>query len=237
MRLLVTRPEPEATRTAAALRRDGHIVVVAPLLSIEPLPDAEIGPGTWAAILVTSAHAAKAINAHPSLAALRSLPVFAVGERSAAAMRDAGFDDVTTADGDRSALVHLVAERTAPDAPLLYLAGLDRSGDLPGELAEHGFAVHTAVIYRARAAAALPPAAAEALARGIDGVLHFSRRTAEIYVNVTVDAGVGDSALTKPMHFCISQQVAAPLRQAGARDIRIAARPLEVALLTLIPPA
>ncbi len=233
----MTRPEPGATQTAAALRRNGHTVVIAPLLSIESLPDTEISPGTWAAILVTSAHAATAIKAHPSLAVLRSLPVFAVGERSAAAMRDAGFEDVTTADGDRSALVHLVAERTAPEAPLLYLAGLDRSGDLPGELAEHGFAVHTAVVYRARAALALPPPAAEALAHGIDGVLHFSRRSAEIYINVTTGADVGDSALTKPVHFCFSEQVAEPLRQAGARDIRVAARPMEVALLALVPPA
>ena len=33
MRLLVTRPEPDATRTAETLRARGHDVLVAPLLA------------------------------------------------------------------------------------------------------------------------------------------------------------------------------------------------------------
>ena len=64
MRLLVTRPEPDAECTAAALRARGHIVLVAPLLRIETMENAEIGPGPFAAILVTSANAAPAIVAH-----------------------------------------------------------------------------------------------------------------------------------------------------------------------------
>ena len=92
MRLLVTRPQADAERTAAALRARGHDVVVAPLLRIEPLPDAEIGAGPWAAILVTSANAARAIARHrASRRIARRLPVFAVGDRSAQAMRDGGF--------------------------------------------------------------------------------------------------------------------------------------------------
>ena len=46
MRLLVTRPEADAERTATALRACGHTVVVAPLLRIEPVEDAEIAAGT-----------------------------------------------------------------------------------------------------------------------------------------------------------------------------------------------
>ena len=61
VRLLLTRPEPDAQRTAAALRAHGHDVVVAPLLRIEPAADAQIGAGPWAAILITSANAAHAV--------------------------------------------------------------------------------------------------------------------------------------------------------------------------------
>jgi uroporphyrinogen-III synthase len=100
MRLLVTRPEPDAERTAAALRARGHIVLVAPLLRIEPVEHAEIGPGPFIALLVTSANAAPAIAHHERFAQLRALPVFAVGDRSAEAMGAAGFADVTSAQGD-----------------------------------------------------------------------------------------------------------------------------------------
>ena len=86
MRLLLTRPEPDAQRTAAALRAQGHDVIIAPLLRIEPAADAEIGAGPWAAVLITSANAAHAVTAHARVAPLRALPVFAVGRRSADAM-------------------------------------------------------------------------------------------------------------------------------------------------------
>lgn len=234
MRLLLTRPERDAERTAAALRARGHTVVIAPLIRIEPIADAEIGAGPWAAILVTSANAAPAITAHPRFAGLRALPVFAVGERNAQAMRAAGFVQVTSADGDVRDLARLVAQRMKPEAQLLYLAGADRSGDLAGELGAQNFAVSTVVIYRAVAAAGLPRAAAAALAGGIDGVLHFSRRSADVYVNTVRDAGLHQCALEKPIHYCLSAQVAEPLMQAGAADIRIARKPTEAALIALI---
>ena len=81
MRLLLTRPEADAERTAAALRIRGHTVAIASLLRIELVTDAEIGTGPWAAILVTSPNAARAIAAHKRLAELQALPVLAVGER------------------------------------------------------------------------------------------------------------------------------------------------------------
>ena len=68
MRLLLTRPEPDAQRTAAALRAQGHDVIIAPLLRIEPAADAEIGAGPWAAILITSANAAHAVATHARVA-------------------------------------------------------------------------------------------------------------------------------------------------------------------------
>ena len=233
MRLLLTRPEPDAQRTAAALRAQGHDVVIAPLLSIVPIADAPIGVGPWAVILITSANAAPGVVAHTRVTQLRTLPVFAVGRRSAEAMAAVGFADVTSADGNVSDLVQLVAARLQPAARLLYLAGEDRSGDLAGDLRARGFAVETTMIYRAIAATGLPSAAADALASGIDGVLHFSRRSAEAYVDAARAAGMVSNALNL-IHFCLSAQVAEPLAQAGAADIRVAERPSEAVLLALI---
>jgi uroporphyrinogen-III synthase len=230
------RPQPDAQRTAAALRAQGHDVITAPLLRIEPATEAQIGAGPWAAILITSANAAHAISAHARVVPLRALPVFAVGRRSAEAMAAAGFADVTSADGNVSDLARLVAARMQPAAPLLYLAGEDRAGDLAGDLRARGFAVETTLIYRAIAVTDLPPAAAEALASGVDGVLHFSRRSAEAYVEAAQAAGMLAKAL-KPVHFCLSAQAAEPLTQAGAADIRVAGRPNEAALFALIAAA
>ncbi len=234
MLLLLTRPEPDAQRTAEALRAKGHDVIAAPLLRIEPLADAAIGGGPWAAILITSANAAHAVAAHPRGAHLRPLPVLAVGRRSAEAAAAAGFTDVTSAEGNADDLARLVAEKFKPTAaPLLHLTGEHRAGDLAGELRAKGFAVEMKIIYRAVAAARLPASTAGALASGIDGVLHYSHRTAEAYVTTARAAGLLASAL-KPVQFCLSKQVAQPLAEAGAADVRVAPRPDEAALIALV---
>src|SRR5919108_2899154 len=110
MRLLVTRPEPDNERTAASLRAMGHEPLLAPMLRIEMLPDADLG-GKPAAILLTSANGARALAAHPRLPEFLSVPILAVGRTSADAARGAGFADVTSADGDAAALVRLAATR------------------------------------------------------------------------------------------------------------------------------
>src|SRR5262245_20596076 len=127
MRILLTRPEPDGERTADALRARGNDVVVAPLLRVEPIA-ADVGAPPWAAVLMTSANAARAVAAHPQRDDIVRSPAFTVGDRSAEAARAAGFADVSSARGDAEALVQLVSARLAPGAaPLLYLAGAERA--------------------------------------------------------------------------------------------------------------
>jgi uroporphyrinogen-III synthase len=202
-------------------------------MRIEALADAEIGAGPWAAILITSANAARAITGHRRKKALEKIPVLAVGERSAQAMREMGFAEVSSADGGVGDLARLVGERMAPGASLLYLAGAERVGDLAAKLGTRSFAVQTAIVYRTVAVAHLPAAAADALAQDIEGVLHYSRRTAEAYVNAARRAGVLETAL-RPRQFCLSAQIAEPLAQAGAATIHVASRPVEAALIDLL---
>jgi uroporphyrinogen-III synthase len=233
MRLLVTRPEPDNERTAAALRARGHEVLLAPLLRIEAVANADLGPPPWAALLLTSANGARAVAHHPRRGELLALPVLAVGRGSAEVARDAGFRDVASADGDADDLARLAASRFAGAAqPLLYLAGEDRSGDLAGELQAKGLTVRMVVAYRAAKAAAFPLAALAALEQGrIDGVLHFSRRSVEAYVEFSRDLMRHTLA---PAHYCLSARAAEPLRQAGANRIEIAARLDEASLLALV---
>ena len=179
MRLLVTRPGDDAERTAGALRARGHEPVAVPLLAIEFCAPAELGAGRFAAVVMTSANAARAIASHPHCAALVALPLFTVGARTAEVARETGFATVTSADGGWPDLARLVAERLAGvRQPLLYLAAEQRAGDLAGALAAHGLTVETVVVYRAVANPSLAPDLRAALADGLDGVLHYSRRCA-----------------------------------------------------------
>lgn len=237
VRLLVTRPDPDGEQTAAGLRARGHEVLVSPLLHIEALPDADLGAGPWTGIIMTSSNAARALAQHPRCGELTRSPVFAVGRRTAAAARAAGFAEIVSAEGDTEELIGVIRVRYhAANAALLYLAGADRAADVAGALMAGGLRVDTAVVYRAVAARELPAAVRTALlAGGIDGVLHFSRRSTEIYLNCAERAGLLDKGLA-PSHYCLSRQVAEPLVTAGARKVAVAARPTEAALLDLIGP-
>jgi len=233
VRILLTRPQADAERTASTLRARGHEVIVAPLLKLEHLSDADLGAGPWAALLLTSSNAVRAIAGHRRRDELRGVRVFTVGDRTAQAMRDCGFADVTSAAGNVNDLAALVAVRLQPPARLLYLAGEERSGDLAGLLRVKNFVVDTVLVYRAVAAADLPRAAAAALAAGLDGVFHFSRRSAEAYLDAARRSGLLQDALAKPIHYCLSGRIAEPLTAAGAANVRIAVRPDEAALIEL----
>jgi len=233
MRVVVTRPQADSERTAVALEALGHEVLVAPLMRIEPV--AVDLAGTWSAIVITSANALQAVPATAD--GVKPLPVFAVGDRSAEAARRAGFSEVSSANGDITDLVRLVAARAVgAKAPLLYLAGEDRAGDLVAQLAAHGTDAEMKVVYRT-VAEAFPPVLAAALESGdVDAVLHFSRRSAELFVEGARASGVAGPA-EDVRHLCLSAQVAEPL--AGASRVTVAARPEEAALIALLraPPA
>jgi uroporphyrinogen-III synthase len=233
VRLLVTRPEPDAARTAAALRARGHEVVLAPLLRIELL-DFELPDEPWSAVVMTSANAARAVADHPRRAALIALDAFAVGRHTADAARAAGFRSVHSADGDKNDLADVLrGRRSEVSGPLLYLAGEERAGDFSAGDAP----VVTAVVYRAVQVERFPPEVAAALARrALDGVLHFSTRSAQAYLDCASRAGILEAALA-PVHMCISRQVAQPLAAAGAAAVRIAPRPDESAMIELVGPA
>ena len=235
MRLVLTRPQDDSERFALALRARGHDVLVAPLLRVEPV-DASLRPH-WGAVIVTSANAAAAIATHKTRDALIKLPLYAVGQRSADAARAVGFTDVTSAGGDLRDLLRLISARR-PDgkAPLLYLAGEDRAGDLIGDLAVHGIAAELAVVYRA-VTVPFPGELVAALKAGaVDGVLHFSKRSAANFADGAEKAGIAAQALAVK-HFCLSSQVAEPLVDVGAARVIVARRPDEAALIALIDAA
>src|SRR5947209_4258558 len=232
MRLLVTRPDPDGERTADALRVRGHSVLLTPLLRMEIVP-AAWPDQDYAAVVLTSANAARAVQAHAQRGKLTLLPVVTVGPHTTEAAHKAGFSDVQCANGDKDDLAKLLSTRFGPDdPPILYLAGEDRAGEL--ERAPAGAKVVTRVVYRMAKTQSFPAEVISALSqRQIDGVLHFSRRSAEAYVHCADVAGITNRAL-EPSHYCLSHQVAGPLAAAGALGIEIASRPNEAALIELL---
>jgi uroporphyrinogen-III synthase len=245
MSILVTRPHPDNEATADNLRARGHVVLLAPVLKFEPVAFHDESEANYSAIIVTSANAIRAVAPllqdlglqDPGLKDLDllKLPLFAVGEHTAAAARDAGFAEVIVAGGDAAALRDKVVQSAREKVlkkkgTLLYLAGADLSRDLSGELGAEGFSVVTQTTYRMAPVKILPRDVCDGFAaHGIEAVLHYSRRSARAFLEAARDEGVEISALAIPQ-CCLSETVAAVLREAGASQVLVAASPDENAL-------
>ncbi|MHB0770671.1 uroporphyrinogen-III synthase [Bradyrhizobium sp. 5.13L] len=235
MSILVTRPHPDNEATAEGLRARGHAVLLAPALKFEPVALHGESEAPYGAVLVTSANAIRGLAPQLPDLDLLKLPLFAVGEHTAAAAREAGFTEVIVAGGDAASLREKVMQSVRDKvlkkkSTLLYLAGADLSRDLGGELGAEGFRVVTQTTYRMTPVKHLPREVCEGfVAHDVETVLHYSRRSARAFLDAAREEGVEISALAIP-HCCLSATVASVLRDAGASQVLVAATPDESAL-------
>lgn len=234
--VLVTRPTPDHAATAATLRGMGFEVLLAPMLRFEPVAFEQNDDARFDAVLVTSVNALRAVAETSVRQRWLTTPLYAVGERTAQAARDMGFTSVMAASGNGASLRDLVVARSRgkalkKSAKLLYLAAADRAVNLDDELSAFGFEVVTVTTYRMIATPDLPTDVCDAFtAGGIDAVLHYSGRSARAFVAAARAAGLEIMALAVP-HYCLSANVGAVLREAGATQVAVAGAPDEDALL------
>ena len=231
MRIWVARPEPGATRTAAALRALGHEPLIAPLFEIlaSDVPPPE---GDYAGILLTSGQGVPALD---RAGIGRNEQIFAVGDRTAQTARDAGFRNVTTAGGDAADLARVVRSNLRKGASLLLAAGENRKAEPAETLRAAGYDVRIWTAYTARPVMKLPQTVVCALSDHdsedvLAAALHFSRRGAQTALNLTRAAGLG-GAFRALKHYCLSADVALPLVEVGIPAHFVPTRPTERALL------
>ncbi|MFT3722943.1 MAG: uroporphyrinogen-III synthase [Hyphomonadaceae bacterium] len=222
-RVLVTRSEPGASETAERLNAAGYLAIVEPVFTIEPLP--AVVPD-FDALAFTSANGARHFAV---LSPRRDIPVFCVGVRTADAAREAGFANVTSADGDANALAALMARQLPKQSRLLHAGNEDSRGDVAGQMRANGFAASFLPIFRAVARLTPGPVLADYLAgRGsFDAVLIHSPRGAAIL------AGFAAGSTATLDIVAISGIAATPLATL-ARRTEIAAAPNEQALLSAL---
>ena len=238
MRLLVTRPEPDALKLRAVLEEAGHEAVVEPLLSLSFGDGEAVDLDGAQALIATSRNALRALKETGGAAVLteaRQLPLFAVGRATAAEARTLGFGTVVTGAGTAAELVaHIVSVLDPAAGVLVHLAGDTLAHDLAGELEGHGFRVRQPVVYRMRAATAFADTTVEDLAsQAIDGVILMSPRTAAIYARLVGRHGLSTAVRQLP-HFCLSEAIAQRLEPLGPVPTRIAEAPRLQELLALI---
>ncbi|MEI6571930.1 MAG: uroporphyrinogen-III synthase [Alphaproteobacteria bacterium] len=230
MRVLVTRPIKDGTRTVERLKELGIEAVLIPVTAIREtrntVPLTKID-----AVLISSANAIRYLPDNAG-AQLINVPTFCVGEKTASVARDAGFLSVTTGTGDGRALVGLVASKFQTPASLLYLTGTPRKPFIEDGLKANGFQPLVVELYQTVSVDPWPGPARLGV-ENCDYGLHFSRASVEALLKAAENAGLSHFLRTLN-HLCLSEDVATPLREAGHTKIRVAPKPTEEDLLALL---
>ncbi len=232
MRLIVTRPDPDAAPLIAALEAAGIATLHQPVFAIRfrkaQLPDLS----GCQALVVTSRNGVRALAASGGGSDLHSLPLFAVGDSSAALAREAGFADVRSADGDVHDLAALIRKSLNPAAGwLLHAAGSRVARDLGGLLGEDGYAVRREILYRAEAVRRLNDGCRTALGEGkADGAVFYSPRSAITFASLVEEAGLS-AACASMTAFCLSAAVADAFAGLCWRQVIVAPHPRQDALV------
>jgi uroporphyrinogen-III synthase len=234
MRLLVTRPEPDASRQAKVLAERGHVPMLVPLLSIESIAEKPLDFNGAQALIVTSRNALRALASRVEFAEALHLPLFAVGEVTARDASALGFAKVITGLGTGEALADLIAATLDPGVgSLVHLSGETVAFDLKSALEAKGFIVRQAVLYRSVPASELPQEALSLLKAGkLDGVILMSPRTAATFVDLVRRHGLVTQA-SRLVCYCLSGAVAKAAEPLGSRVV-VAANPREEDVLALI---
>ena len=218
----VTRTLPDASETGFRLRKLGYTPVVAPLLRVEPLPT-KINLAEAARLIFTSRNAVRLFQ--PSAPA-RALPVFTVGDRTAAAARSAGYRHIHSASGDVGRLAELILSLPNDERQgnWLHLGALEPAGDLPGRLQDASVAVRHVALYRTTPTPAEDTVHRIGAGPRLAGVLIHSPKAARVL------GQLGQALPFDSCAVCISRAAADALAPAGLSSVFVAARPTEDAM-------
>ncbi len=203
------RAREDAEPSAARLAARGFSAVIAPVIELhgtDPAPP--VGPFDFA---IATSGKAFVFGSEAVLAATRGLPLYVIGEKTAAAARARGASPVGDAAAD---LAELIPRLQGISGRALYLAGLDRKPDLEAALGDR---VTALVVYEARARDGWSAEEARAVA-GASAALHYSERGATLAARFAESAGIAAAFRYGP-HVCLSRQVAGPLAAFGAARV------------------
>jgi len=226
----VTRAQPGAEATANRLAALGYRLIVAPVLEVRALGSARIDLTGVDALAFTSANG---VRTFVDLQPRRDLPVFCVGDATAATARSSGFSSVASSAGDVATLAKLVTAALPAGAVVVHPCAVETAGDLAGPLAAARISLTRLPVYETYAHDTLPSEAAEALdASTLATILIHSPKGAQAVAALL--ARIPAATLADVRVLAISQAALAPLRAMAFAEAVVAPSPDEASLLDLL---
>lgn len=202
MRVLLTRPAEDSKKLAEQVRAMGMVPVIAPMTDIVETGADLPMLSSFQAVAFTSKRAVEIFSRQTQE---RDLPAYCVGSASARAAIGAGFRTVREAGGTAKSLSALIL--TEKPGAVLYCAPADKAYPLGDVLRQEGVLCEEVTLYSAVAGETIPDDVLALLRKNdIDFALFFSKRTAEIFLNLIAREGC-TPALKTIKALCLSDGV------------------------------
>lgn len=212
--LAVLRPQPGNEATAARIEARGLSAIRLPLFDVGPLDWTAPDPASFDALILTSANGVR--HGGPGLAAVHTLPVYAVGAATARAATAVGFDVKASGTSDAEALIEQAAAAGVRRA--LHLCGRE------ARVAPGGIIAQSIAVYASETLTPLP--ADLARLPGAVALLHSPRAGA--HLGTLIDgAGIDRATIAIAAISLAAAAAAGP----GWHRIATAAAPNDAALI------
>ncbi|WP_019960719.1 uroporphyrinogen-III synthase [Woodsholea maritima] len=226
-RILITRTQPGAARTALKVKDAGYTPMMSPVSSVA-ITGVQPHLDGVSDLAFTSANGVRAFAVMTEMG--RDLPVHCVGSVTAETAASAGFTHVHSADGDISDLLaEIIAAK--PEGVVLHGRGADQAGDLTGSLRSAGFKANDCILYCAEQVDGLTQNARDCLTKGcLDGVMIHSEKGAIRFLRLVADAGLS-AYIDRLVFVSISRAAGSPLADAGLLNLHVAKRPDDLSML------
>lgn len=226
----VSRPQPHAGHFAAALSLRGIPAIIAPVMEMIALPLANL-PLMPDAIAITSGHSVHALHSLPE--SWRSIPVYTVGVRTAAAINAAGYRALHAPMEGAAAMLARLRESLPQASHVLYLHGDVTHINLPEKLEADGYHCQSLEVYRALAIEKPAAALVQALEQQrVVALTCFSARSVTLAYNQLLQAGLQNN-IAQLQALCLSAAIAEAANACGFAHTRTAAHAHDDAMLAL----
>ncbi len=231
IRVLVTRPEPGATRTAKRLARLGYEPIKLPLSEIVGL-GASVPANKFDAVIATSANAFLHLP-KVAVAPLAGVPVFVVGAATAEAAIQADLLHVKAEGGDVEGLLAMLKDALSAGDKVIYLAGKVRRLDIEESLKAWGVDVDVVEVYDTKLVSYSTENLKFLADKSIAAVLVTSVTAAETLMQI-LESPEFSQLYEKSRFICLSNRIADAIKRAGnGRNLKVSvcARPDEDAMI------
>ncbi|MBT4204090.1 uroporphyrinogen-III synthase [Hyphomicrobiales bacterium] len=232
MRFILTRPMEDSLHLGSLMENLHHDVLIDPMLEIEFIKN-DFDIKEINCFIITSRYAAHSLLKIHNINKLKNKIFFCIGIATRNILINYGFKNIHHANGTSEDLLEIITSHSIKNNKFLYIRGADINCDICKILNNFGISTSEEIVYKANSATALLMETVTAINNNtIDGIIFYSKRTAEIFINL-IKINKLSNKTSIICAYCLSEEIADILRAFNMK-VKVAKYPMNDDIINLI---